>query len=331
MTTIPFFQRSTVRDSAGYYTAVTIRAMSESRPPLSNFLGPRYWPTWLLLGLVRLLCLLPYRPLMAVGRLLGRAALPLLAERRHIALRNIEKCRPELDDPQRKTLLKKHFESLGMAVFETGLAWWAKDARLAPLCHAEGTEYLHAALEKGRGAIMLSAHFTCLEICSRMLAMQVRLNPVYRRFRNPLLQEVMQRGRERSTDSAIPKEDLRQIVRTLKKNGVVWYAPDQSHSGKGAQIVPFFKIPAQTNTATTRLARMTGAPVLPFLPWRMPDGSGYRIVIGAEMDKFPSDDEIADTKLFHRMIEEHVQRVPEQYLWIHRRFKNVPENPDFYA
>lgn len=308
-----------------------MRAMSQSRPPLSSFLGPRYWPVWLLLGLVRLICMLPYRPMMAISRLIGRIVMRLGKERRAIAERNIEKCLPELDEQQRRILLTRHFESLGMAGFETGLAWWASDRRLAPLCHVEGIEHLQEALSDGRGAIVLSAHFTCLEICSRMLAMQLPINPVYRSLRNPLLNEVMLRGRERCTDSAIPKHDVRQMIRVLKNNGVVWYAPDQSAGGKSAKLVPFFGLPAQTNTTTTRLAKLTGAPVLPYLPWRLPDGSGYKIVVGAPLQNMPSDDEVADTLLFHELIEQQVRKVPEQYLWIHRRFKNMPNEPDFYT
>ncbi|MDH3587906.1 MAG: LpxL/LpxP family Kdo(2)-lipid IV(A) lauroyl/palmitoleoyl acyltransferase [Gammaproteobacteria bacterium] len=305
--------------------------MSETRPALSSYLGPRYWLTWLQLGIVRLICLLPYRPLMGIGRLFGRVAKRVMKKRRHIAKRNIAQCLPELSEAQCQDLLRRHFDSLGMAIFETGLAWWASDRRLEPLCHVEGIEYLETALQAGRGAIVLSAHFTCLEICSRLLAMQARINPVYRGFRNPLLQEVMLRGREQCTDSMIAKNDIRQMVRALKKNGIVWYAPDQSYSGKNAQLVPFFGIPAQTNTATTRLAKLSGAPILPFLPWRLQDGSGYKIVIGPALEELPSDDEIADTVAFHHLIEKRVCEVPEQYLWIHRRFKNIPELPEFYA
>ncbi len=308
-----------------------MRAMSETRPPLSAYLAPRYWPMWLLLGVVRAATVLPYRLLMAVGRATGRIARLVLADRRAVAERNIDRCLVDLDSDERDRLVRAHFRSLGMALFETGLAWWASDARLARLCHLEGREHLEAALQQGKGVIMLSAHFTCLEICSRMLAMNVPLNPVYRGFKNPVLQEVMLRGRERASVSVIPKNDIRQMVRILRKKGIVWYAPDQSHSGKASEIVPLFGLPSQTNTATSRLARLTGAPVLPFLPWRRADGSGYSIVIGEALAGFPSGDDAADAALFHRLIEEQVARVPEQYLWIHRRFKNVPGAEDFYS
>ncbi len=309
--------------------SLNIASMSDTRRTrLRSLLGPQYWPMWLQLGVVRLACLLPYPVLMALGRLLGRVGLLVLGERRRIASRNLELCLPELDAGARETLLRRHFESLGMAVFEIGLTWWASDRRLEGLARVEGLAHIERALEQGNGVILLSAHFTALEICSRMLATRVPLHAVYRPHRNRLLDEVMRRGRERTAAGTIAKDDVRQMVRTLRRNTPVWYAPDQAHSGKGAQLVPLFGIPAQTNTATSRLARLTGAPVLPFLPWR--DADGYRIVVGEPIADFPSGDDAADAAHFHTLVEQRIREVPEQYLWIHRRFKNLPDRPDLY-
>lgn len=305
--------------------------MSDERPALTQFIGPRFWPTWVGLGLVRLVCLLPYPLILMVGRSLGRLAFYVLADRRRIARRNLELCLPEIPQPDRERLLRAHFASLGIAVFEVALTWWARDARIEALAHVEGFEHVERALEAGRGAILLSAHFTSLEICGRVLAMLAPVHAVYRPHRNPLMDEITRRGRERSAEKTIPKYDIRQMIRALKANRAVWYAPDQAHHGKSAELVPLFGIPAQTNTATSRLARLTGAPVLPFLPWRDRNGKGYRVVIGPPLDNFPSGDDLADTLHFHELVEARVREVPEQYLWVHRRFKNLPDQPDLYA
>lgn len=305
--------------------------MGNEHRPLSRFLGPRYWPTWIGFALVRLVCLLPYPATLFVGRMLGRAALPLMNERRRIAQRNLELCLPERSAAQREQILRRHFESLGIAVFEIAMTWWSGDAKIDKLTRLEGFEHLERALAQGKGAILLSAHFTSLEICGRMLAMRAPVHAVYRPHRNQLLDEVMRRGRERSAENTIPKTDIRQMIRALKNNRAVWYAPDQAHHGKGAELVPLFGIPAKTNTATSRLARLTGAPVLPFLPWRDPHGTGYHVVIGAPIENFPSGDDIADTQHFHALVEARVREVPAQYLWIHRRFKNLPAQPDLYS
>jgi KDO2-lipid IV(A) lauroyltransferase len=122
------------------------------------------------------------------------------------------------------------------------------------------------------------------------------------------------------------------MVRVLKAGGIVWYAPDQAYRGKGAQMVPFFGIPAATNTATSRLARLTGAAVLPYFAERLADRSGYRISIGPALEDFPGDDPVADTRRFHGLIEAQVRRIPEQYLWVHKRFKGLtPGYPDLYT
>ena len=146
----------------------------------------------------------------------------------------------------------------------------------------------------------------------------------------PLIFSSERRNRSKHAKRAIPRDDVRTLITALKNNEAVWYAPDQAYRKKGAQMVPFFGIPAATNTATSRLARMTGAAVLPYFQERMLDGR-YRMVIYPMLENFPSDDPVADAKRFNALIEAHVRRVPEQYLWIHRRFKGLTADyPDYY-
>ena len=131
---------------------------------------------------------------------------------------------------------------------------------------------------------------------------------------------------------AIANDDIRSVVRTLRANGVIWYAPDQAYRHKGAELVPFFGIPVASNTATSRLARSTGAAVLPYFVERLPAAAGYRVRIGAPLEDFPSDDQVADTLRYHALIEAEVRRIPAQYLWVHRRLKGLGlDAPDYYA
>jgi Kdo2-lipid IVA lauroyltransferase/acyltransferase len=247
-----------------------------------------------------------------------------------IARRNIELCLPELPAQERERLLKEHFRSAGIAIFETAISWWASKERVRRLAQLEGEEHLQAALARGRGAILLSAHFTTLEIGARVLADTVPANIMYRPTANPVLERFLMRNRSRRAKRAIPRDDVRTLISALKNNEPVWYAPDQAYRKKGAEMVPFFGIPAATNTATSRLARMTGAAVLPYFQERLPDGR-YRMVIHPILENFPSDDPAADARLFNALIEAQVRRVPEQYLWIHRRFKGLtPDYPNYY-
>ena len=292
---------------------------------------PRYWPTWLALGLLRAFEPLPFPLLVWLGRRVGglMARLPLPFVR--IARRNLELCLPHVQGVERERLLLEHFRSLGIGIFETAMSWWSSDERIRQLTHLEGEEHLRAALAAGRGAILLSAHFTTLEIGARSLTSRLPTSIMYRPTSNLVLERFLARNRGRQAKRAIPRDDVRQLITALKNNEPVWYAPDQSYRKKGAEMVPFFGIPAATNTATSRLARMTGAPVLPYFPERLPGTQGYRMVILPPLENFPTSDAVADAERFNRLIEEHVRRVPAQYLWIHRRFKGLsPEYPNYY-
>ncbi len=294
--------------------------LSEHEKSFLNFLGPRFWSTWLGLGLMRLLVLLPFGMQLAAGRMLGRAASRVLRQRSQIALTNLELCFPEMSRRARMQLLRLHFESLGQGVFETAFTWWAPDRRLAGLADTDGLAYLDEALRGGKGVILLSAHFTTLEIGCRLLLLQRPFHPMYRRHENPLFEKVMRASRERLSDNPIRKDDVRQLLRSLRSGHAVWYAPDQAYRGKNAAPVPFFGVPAATNLATSRLARMSGAPVLPFFSLRLPDGR-YRLSIQPPLAQFPGEDPRADAERINVIIEEMVREAPEQYLWVHRRFK----------
>jgi KDO2-lipid IV(A) lauroyltransferase len=300
--------------------------------PTNAPLHPRYWLTWIGLSALRVLEPLPYRVLYWLGCLLGLIVYWLPISFRPIARRNIELCLPELSADERQRLLRAHFRSLGIGLFETAISWWSSDERIRKLVTLEGEEHLQAALALGKGAILLSAHFTTLEIGARTICVRMPTNIMYRPTSNLVLERFLMKNRGRQAKRAIPRDDVRTLVTALKGNEPVWYAPDQSYRKKGAQMVPLFGIPAATNTATSRLAKMTGAAVLPFFPERLPNGRGYRVVIHPMLDNFPTDDPVADATRFNHLIEAQVRRVPEQYLWIHRRFKGLTaEYPDYYG
>ncbi len=297
-----------------------------------NLLAPRYWPTWIGLGLLRISALLPYRVLTILGALLGAVVRRLPLRYVRIASRNLELCFPELDEPAREQLLRRHFRSLGLAPFETALSWWASDRRIIGLIQVEGMEHIQAALAQGHGAILFSAHFTALEIGARALTARAPVNIMYRPSKNRALAYVLGKVRARRSRRAIPRDDVRTLVGALRANESVWYAPDQAYRHKGAVMAPFFGIAAGTNSATSRLARTTGAVVLPYFPERLPGARGYRAVIYPALDNFPSGDALADATRLNALVEAQVRRVPEQYLWIHRRFKGVGKDyPNYYA
>jgi Kdo2-lipid IVA lauroyltransferase/acyltransferase len=297
------------------------------RIPLYRFLGPRYWAVWLGLAFVRLVNLLPLSMQLALGRALGRLALLFGRRDRHIAKTNIALCFPDLDEPARERILREHFESLGCTLFETGLVWWASNQRLRSLITVEGEDHLRAALARGRGALMLSAHFTTLELSARTLTLLGPTSFMYLTPKNALIAEMSRRGRSRHTVQALASDQIRELLQNLKHNLPVWYAPDQRFNDKNSALVPFFGLPAGSNIATSRLAKISGATVLPYFSARRDDNTGYVITIHSPFDHFPTSDPIADTQRYHALIEAHARRYPGQYLWTYKRFKRPDYDP----
>lgn len=296
-----------------------------------DFLRPKYWPTWVGLGVLRSLEVLPFGAQCAVGTGLGHLLrlLPLAYVR--IARRNVELCLPSLSAAERERLMVQHCNSLGMALCETATTWWSDDARVRRLAEIRGSENLTAALAKGRGAILIGGHFTTIEIATRILGTVVPLNVLFRPPKNALLAHMMHKSFMQH-GKPIPHTDIRAMIRALKNNEAVWYAPDQSYRNKGAAMVDFFGLPAATTTATSRLARISGAAVLTYFPERLPRGAGYRVTIGSPFDHFPSSDVVADATRFNRLLEAHIMKIPAQYLWLHRRFKGLSADyPDYYG
>jgi KDO2-lipid IV(A) lauroyltransferase len=302
------------------------------RKPLHHFWTPGCWPTWVGLGLLRLSCFLPYRIQLGVGKAIGRLAHAIAGERRAIARRNLELCFPELSVSQRNLLARAHFEALGASIMELALGRWASDAKLLSMTTIEGTEHIREALDNGHGVILLSAHFTTLEISGRVLALNCPpFDAVFRRNRSEFLTEILRTSREKSARGTLEKNDIKSMVRSLREGVPVWYAPDQSYDRKQSALLPFFGVPAMTNTATGTLARLGKAVAIPFFPRRLSQG-GYVLSLLPPIEGVPSDDPVEDTRKYVKTLERQIRLCPEQYYWVHRKFKNRPQPlPDVYA
>lgn len=302
-----------------------------ARRKKSHIAAPRYWPSWLGLLFLRLAGkLLSYSFALRLGCMLGRTGYHLAKRRRHIAEVNLGLCFPEKSATEREQLLKAHFDALGIGLILAGFAWWASNAKLQPLIHMEGLEHLEKCLSQGRGALLLGSHFTDLELSGRLFILSHPTAVMYRRHENPVIEWAFSRNRQRNFVAAISREDIRQTVRTLKKNHPVWYAPDQSFKGPSSTLAPFFGVPASTNTGTSRLAKISKSPVLMFNCYRLPGSQGFRLIIKPPLENFPGDDLQADAARINGLIEEAVRKTPEQYLWTHRRFKKRKGLPDPY-
>ncbi|NYZ63405.1 LpxL/LpxP family Kdo(2)-lipid IV(A) lauroyl/palmitoleoyl acyltransferase [Luteimonas deserti] len=295
------------------------------RPPLS----PRHWPVWLGIGLMALAARLPWPVQRALGRGLGDGLRRVLGRRREVAVRNLALCFPDLDDAARDALLRRHFHALGIGLFEFARAWWGSVDALRRGLVIEGLEHIEAARAGGRGVIVVSGHFTTLEICGRLMCDRVPLAGMYRPHTEAAMEWAVRRGRERYAAAMFPKRDVRGTVRHLKRGGLLWYAPDQDPSGGDAVYVPFFGRPAHSLTSTHQLARMSGAAVVLFGHRRREDG-GYTLTLYPALADYPGDDATADTAVVMSGIEAMARLAPDQYLWIHRRFKRQPDGAAVY-
>ena len=277
------------------------------------------------MALARLLILLPYRLQLAAGPLLGKLFMRLNPYRRLIVNTNLTLCFPQLEDSERQQLYKRIVRSLGLSLVEEASSIWASDKFFDGMGTVQGLEHIEAAQAQGKGVLLLSGHFCSVDFAGRVLLRHYPVCFTYQELRNPLSNHVLTRARERFAHRLIHRHDIRAFIKALKQGEVVWYAPDQSLERKNSVFAPFFGIQANTLTATTKLARITGAAVLPFEIRRRPDSVGYALTIQPPLEDFPGENETADATRFNALLEAQVREHPEQYLWIHRRFKKRPE------
>lgn len=288
---------------------------------------PRYWPTWLGMALLWSLVQLPWRWQMGLGKQLGLLMFHTLKHRRFVCCVNLELAFPELSPAERHTLSREHFISLGQGLFETALSWWGSESRLNKLAHIEGIEHLHKAHTKG-GVILLSAHFTSLELGGRLLAPYLPLHVVYRPHQNPVIEQQVAKLRAKRYGKAISRDSIRTMLHNLRQNYAVWYAQDQHFDQKNSVFAPFFSIEAATNTATSRIAALGQAQVVPFFTFR--HKNGYQLRFLPALEDFPGKSVHTDTIRINRIIEQQVREVPAQYLWTHRRYKTSPDGSNRY-
>ncbi len=285
--------------------------------------------TKLVLFIGWLITKLPFALQISIGKYLGLLLFFFSKRRRHIAEVNINLAFKRLTDSERKEIVKRHFISLGISLIEIPNCWWGSNKKLKNLAKINGLEHLLQAQKNNQGVILLSAHFTHLEISGRLLSMFAPFFVMYRPHENPALEKVMSNSREKRFNLAIKRDDVKTMLKSLKNGNTVWYAPDQNFGLKNSVFSPFFKVPAATNTATSRFARISEAKVIPFFSTRI--GGHYELTILPPLENFPTDDIQKDTDRINKLIEDHVKLAPEQYLWSHRRYKDRPDDePSFY-
>ena len=278
--------------------------------------------TRLVLATMWLLHWLPLPVLAVLGRGLGLALYVLVPERRHVTLTNLGLCFPALSPAESSTLARRHFAVFGRSILELGLWWWASPERIRRLVRLDGVEKL--APYGGRPVILLVPHFVGIDAGAIRVLLEHGVVAIYTRQKNRVFEAAMNGGRNRfgNCDMVSRQEGTRKALKAMKAGRFFHYSPDMDYGPKESVFVPFFGVQAATITGLARLAKLTGATVIPVIT-RMEAGS-YVASVGEPWAEFPGDGDTGDARRLNAFIEREVLKSPEQYYWLHKRFKTRP-------
>ena len=307
-----------------------LKQLPDNAPRLTAALfHPRYWPQWFGQAVLWLVVQLPYPVLMYLGAGLGWLSMKLLPRRVRIARTNLQLAFPEWDDATREACLKENFANVGRAIFETGIAWFWPDWRVRKIMHVTGAEHVEQAVANKHGMLLLSAHFMTLELNARMFGLLRPGVGVYRPNTNPVLEYAQYHGRCKSNKYLVDRADVKGMIKALRQGEALWYAPDHDYGPHASVFVPFLGVSdAATITGTATLARVKNTVVLPCYNIRLPQG-GYQLIIEPPLQNYPVGDDVADATRSNQVLEQAVRKAPEQYMWLHRRFKSRPNAKKF--
>ena len=276
------------------------------------------------LALIWLAHFLPLAVLSRLGAALGVILYPLARARRRVVLANLGLCFPELSDAQRRALARRHFRAFGRSALEHGVLWWGSRERIQGMVRVEGIEHWRAVGD--RPVIWLAPHFVGLDMGGSRIITEWRGASMYSEQKDPLFDRILLHGRTRFVKPELfsRQSGIRAVVKTIRAGVPFYYLPDMDLGARDSVFVPFFGVPAATISGLSRLAALAGAAVVPAVTRQLPHGEGYALRFYPAWENFPGTDEAADARRMNEFIEERVREMPEQYYWLHRRFKTRP-------
>jgi len=296
----------------------------------TNFIHPKYFATWILIFLMRVGVFIPFKLQVFFGKIIGKLIYPFMTELRKIAYSNISNCFPEKKQPQVTLLVKQHFEAIGISLFETANAYYASDKKIKKMLTINNEQYFTKELKKEGGIILLCSHFMPLMLGSRALLINHTIANIYRPQNNQLFDQVMVKGYVKNGAVMIKSTDTRSIMKAINNSLPIWYAPDQDLGKNNSIFAPLFGIQTATASATSRLAKNNNTRVIPYSFIR--NKYGYEMSFDKPLKNYPSGNAIKDASKTNQILEKQILKNPEQYLWIHRRFKTRPEGEEnFYS
>ena len=296
----------------------------------TNFIHPKYFLTWILILLMRVGVFVPFRLQVFFGKIIGKLIYPLMTELRKTAYSNVSNCFPGKKQPQVTLLVKQHFEAIGISLFETANAFFASDKKIKKMLIIVNEQHFTEALKKEGGIILLCSHFMPLMLGSRALLIKHTIANIYRPQNNKLFDQVMVKSYVKNGALMIKNTDTKSIMKAINNSLPIWYAPDQDLGKNNSIFAPLFGIQTATASATARLAKNKNTRVISYSFFRTKHG--YEMSFDKPLKNYPSGDAIKDASETNQILEKQILKNPEQYLWIHRRFKTRPEGEEnFYS
>lgn len=291
-----------------------------------QFAHPRYWLVWLAMLVFWLISLLPMPIAAYFGRGLGVILYRLAGRRLHIARTNLELCFPKLDSDQIEALMKAHFKAMGQATLTIGINMFASLRRLKSLVSMRDRRYFDQVIADGKPVILLAPHFLAMEIAGLILSSERPTFSMYQTIRNPLVDFLVRRGRSRFGGIMVErKADMRKVVKMMRAGSPFYYLPDQDPGSAEKVFAPFFGVQTAVTPGFSRFARLSKATVIPCFTKILPGGQGFEVIFLPPLENFPTKDPVEDARRMNEAIEQGIREMPEQYFWVHRRFKSRPE------
>ncbi|VAW35884.1 Lipid A biosynthesis lauroyl acyltransferase [hydrothermal vent metagenome] len=296
----------------------------------TNLINPRpavikYALSWIIYLKIWLIAQLPYKIIRLIGKGLGRVIQLLLVSRKKIVATNLKICFPKLDSTAIKQLSRRHFTELGLMIVQTIKAFFGSTTSIEQTAIIHGSQHLDACLAQQQGVLLVTGHFTALDMGAKILCKKYPIAGMYRPHKNPVVEYMVTKSRLKYAAKMFKRDELRPIIKHLKAGGILWYAPDQDYRRGRSEFVPFFGKIASTITATHQMARLSKCKVLFFHVQRNHKQPYYTLTISPPLADFPTKDAIADTARVNKGIEAMIANNPAEYLWVHKRFKTTAE------
>ena len=291
------------------------------------FLLPKYWLTWLSVFILYSVSWFPYSVQKSIGKLLGKSLKIIAKKRYNVAKRNLELSFPDFSQEKRQTILDANLDNAGMAVLETGMGWWWPTWRVTQKAEFEGYEHIEAILAKGKGVLAYAIHNMNLEFACRMAGLKYPSVVFYRKHNNRLMEYISYHGRKRSNKYMVNKRNVKGLISALDDGELCMYLPDQDYGRTKCEFTSFFAVPeVATTTGSLLFAKQANCETVFLVSIRT--DNGYKIIVQPGLDNFPSGDDKYDVTRINQMIEKMIMLAPEEYLWMHKRFKTRPNTDD---